>query len=126
MGAGHLNAKRAVQQFAPGEHDSDGAQVPIIGWDYGHTTGTNDNNIYAINQPLLGGSFISVTMAWDRNVVFNDEVNANGLFDFGETFEQYSAFPPSQPHADDVINDLDLYLVPAGLTIDDACNFLKQ
>jgi hypothetical protein len=37
MGAGHLNAKRAVQQFAPGEHDSDGAQVPVIGWDYGQT-----------------------------------------------------------------------------------------
>jgi hypothetical protein len=118
MGAGHLNAKRAVQQFAPGEHDSDGAPVPVIGWDYGHTSGAGDDNKYVISQPLRGGSFISVTMAWDRGVTLND-TNSNGLFDFGEEFEPYTSFPPI-PHADDVINDLDLYLVPAGMTIDDA------
>ena len=116
MGAGHLNAKRAVQQFAPGEYESDGAPVPAIGWDYGHTSGAGDNNKYVISQSLLGGSFISVTMAWDRGVTLND-TNSNGLFDFGETFEPYTDFVPP---ADDVINDLDLYLVPAGMTIDDA------
>jgi hypothetical protein len=31
MGTGHLNATRAVQQFLPGEFDSDGADVPVIG-----------------------------------------------------------------------------------------------
>src|SRR5207248_1751823 len=67
---------------------------------------------------LMGGSFISATIAWDRHVMLNDN-NSNGLFDFGETFEPYTAMPP-QPYADDVINDLDLYLVPAGGTIDDA------
>jgi subtilisin family serine protease len=39
MGAGHLNARRASQQFAPGEYLSDSAEVPAIGWDYGNTTG---------------------------------------------------------------------------------------
>jgi subtilisin family serine protease len=39
MGAGHLNAKRALQQFAPGEFESDASPVATIGWDYGHTTG---------------------------------------------------------------------------------------
>ena len=118
MGAGHLNANRAVQQFAPGEFESDSAPVPAIGWDYGHTLGINQVNTYAISQSLLGGSFISVTMAWDRSVTLID-TNSNDAYDAGEAFEPYTSFPPL-PHADDVINDLDLYLVPAGMTIDDA------
>ena len=60
MGAGHLNAKRALQQFAPGEFEPDGADVPAIGWDYGMTTGTGDINKYAIDQQMTAGSFISI------------------------------------------------------------------
>jgi hypothetical protein len=116
MGAGHLNAKRAVQQFSAGEHDSDSAPVPAIGWDYGHTSGAGDFNKYVISQTLLGGAFISITMAWDRVVSLTD-ANSNDLFDFGETFVQYQ---DTSPPADDVINDLDFYLVPAGMTEDEA------
>ena len=119
MGAGELNAKRAVQQFAPGEHHANGAPVPVVGWDYGHTSGAGSDNKYVFSQPLMGGSFISATIAWDRHVTLND-TNGNGLFDSGESFQPYTSYPPSHPYADDVINDLDLYLVPAGGTIDDA------
>jgi hypothetical protein len=116
MGAGHLNAIRAVHQFAPGEHHANGSQVPVIGWDYGHTSWASTDNKYVFSQPLMGGSFISATIAWDRHVALND-TNSNGLFDFGESFDPYSYFPPTHPYADDVINDLDLYLVPAGGTL---------
>ena len=113
MGAGHLNAKRALQQFETGEFDSDAAAVPVIGWDYGHTSGLFDLNKYPIAQPLLGGSFISITMAWDRRVAFNMDGGTSGEYDVGDTFEPYSDFSPL---ADDVINDLDLYILPAGST----------
>jgi hypothetical protein len=119
MGAGHLNAKRAMQQFQPGEYEANAAAVPVIGWDFGHTTGAGANNKYVLSQPLLGGSFISITIAWDRVVTLND-TNSNGLFDFDESFQQYNDYPPTSPTADDVINDLDLYLVPAGMAIEDA------
>lgn len=113
MGAGHLNAKRALQQFSPGEFDSDAADVPVIGWDYGHTSGESDLNKYAISQPLLGGSFISITLAWDRVVNFDFDDGTQGEYNVGDSFEEWNEiFPP----ADDVINELDLYLVHAGAT----------
>ena len=113
MGAGHLNAKRAVQQYASGEYDSDGAPVPVIGWDYGHTSGIDDINKYVFAQPLLGGSYISVTIAWDRVVFFEFDGGTLNQYDIGDTFEPYLS---TLPHADDVINDLDIYLVEKGAT----------
>jgi Subtilase family len=115
MGAGHLNAKRALQQFENGEFGSDASAVPVIGWDYGHASGTSDLNKYAIAQPLLGESFISITMAWDRGVAFDIDGGTPGEYDVGDTFESFTKFPPNAL-ADDVINDLDLYLLPAGST----------
>jgi len=119
MGAGHLNAKRALQQFAVGEFSSDGADVPLIGWDYGGTSGIDDINKYAFNQPLRGGSFISIMLAWDRVVNFLVDEGFQHVYDDpDDEFEPYSDF---LPHADDVINDLDLYLLPAGSDdLDDA------
>jgi hypothetical protein len=110
LGAGHLNANRALQQFRNGEFDSDGADVPIIGWDFGHTAGEDDNNKYVFAQKLVGGSFISITLAWDRHVVFDNDVDMDGEFDIGDTFNESTANPPN----DDQINDLDLYLLPKG------------
>ena len=115
MGAGHLNAKRALQQFATGEHEEfgvNGTRVPVIGWDYGTTTGDNDVNRYRFNQELEAGSFIAITLAWDRDVQFDIDGGTTGFFDAGDTFEEYVdpgfGFP-----ADDVINDLELYFQPA-------------
>lgn len=106
MGAGHLNAKRALQQFVPGESDltSGTATVPTIGWDYGHTSFAGDLNRYVIDQELQGDDVISITLAWDREVKLTVD---DGVFNAGDTFQV-----PSDPNtSDDLINDLDLFLV---------------
>lgn len=113
MGTGHLNAYRAVQQFSPGEYDSDGADVPFIGWDYGHTTGASDVNKYAFSQQLTAGSFISITLTWDRHVDFQTDTAPTGAFNIGDSFEPSSS-PSFVPENDDQINDLDIHLLPKG------------
>ena len=113
MGAGHLNARRAVQQLAPGEYDSDSGAVPAIGWDYGHATGDDSTNKYPLTGSLVANNYISITLAWDRHVAFSSDANMNGEYDLGDTFEpSASSFP--EPDSDDLINDLDVYLVPKG------------
>ncbi len=89
MGAGHLNAKRAFDQYSPGESDPDGASVPVVGWDFDTTTGLNDVNKYVLNQELLKDSYISITLAWDREVTFASG-GGDGRFDSGDTFNGYS------------------------------------
>lgn len=108
MGAGHLNAKRALQQFSPGEYEPNGASVPSIAWDYGRTTGTGNMNRYPLTEELQAEHFISITLAWDRKV---DLTVNDGFYNFQDTFSPYTQF---DPYADDVISDLDLYLVPKG------------
>jgi hypothetical protein len=113
MGTGHLNAKRAAQQYAPGEFDAGGAAVPLIGWDYGQTTGEDNNQKYVFAQQLTAGSFISITLTWDRHVDFQNDTAPTGAFNTGDTFEP-SMSPAHFPENDDQINDLDLYLLPQG------------
>jgi hypothetical protein len=111
MGAGQLDAKRAIQQFAPGEFNNTGtATVPAIGWDYGHTNAINTQIKYQFAQPLVAGSFVSITVAFDRRVVFEDDAGTAGQFDFGDSFEESTSFVPGQ----DQTNDLDLFLLPLG------------
>lgn len=98
MGAGHLNAFRAYQQFSPGQ-SSPSAAVPAIGWDY-RTLSAGASVDYTIAKPLVQGSFVAVTLAWDRMVELEDK-NQNKLFDVGEEFR------------DRGLNNLDLYLVKA-------------
>ncbi len=116
MGAGHLNAMRAVQQFAAGEHESNGTngfpppvgEVPVIGWDYGTTDGNNFRvNKYVLDTPLVAGNFISITLAWDREVEFQIDSNMDGNFDAGDFFEDYTDL-------DDELTNMDLWLVPKG------------
>jgi subtilisin family serine protease len=98
MGAGQLNAFRAYQQFSSGEWKPNQA-VPAVGWDYSEVASQNVQD-YVIQQPLQAGSFVSVTLAWDRLVDLNDR-NGNGEYDQGETFR------------DRGLNNLDLYLMRA-------------
>lgn len=65
MGAGHLNAKRAIQQFGGGRYSPDLTPVPLIGWDYGMTQDQEDINKYVFEEELMGKSFVSITLAWD-------------------------------------------------------------
>lgn len=117
MGAGELNAKRAVQQFSRGEFPSNSVPVPTIGWDFGRTLGMDDNREYAIGQPLQRGSFISATLAWDRKVVFapGGDSGVTNQYDFGDTFKTSGA-TAGQPENTDQFDDLDLYLLPHGST----------
>lgn len=115
MGTGHLNAGRAFTQYSPGEIDNDAADVPVIGWDYGTTTGKNDINKYRFNTELSGDTFISVTLTWDREVPFNNDGGTTGAYDPGDTFVDFKTTDGGgDPPADSQINDLSLYLLPQG------------
>lgn len=98
MGAGHLNAFRAYQQFSAGQWIPS-ATIPAIGWDY-RTLNAGASTEYTLAKPLLQGSFVAITLAWDRLVELEDK-NKNGMFDIGESF------------SDRGLNNLDLYLVKA-------------
>jgi hypothetical protein len=111
MGAGHLNASRALTHFRTGEINPAVDDIPLIGWDYGTTTGAADINRYQFAGELLGGSFISVTLAWDRVVEFDIDLGTPGEYDLGDTFVEYIDDGLNPPD-DSVINDLDIYLLP--------------
>ena len=100
MGVGHLNAKRAVEQLAAGEHAGGG--VPK-GWDYAIADDPFIPNIYTLS--LNAGDYVSATLVWDRDVFLNspfpDYERGDEFIDFG-------------------FANLDLYLVPAGLGADQA------
>ncbi len=113
MGTGQLNAKRALQQYVPGEYDANGGAVPNIGWDFGHTTGMGNNQKYVFAQQLTVGMFVSVTLTWDRRVDLDTDAGTTGAFDAGDTFTT-SMSPSFQPENDDQINDLDLHFLPQG------------
>lgn len=108
MGTGHLNAKRALTQYKSGDWSSDGSRVPAIGWDYGHADGVaNHINKYVFDQKLLEGSFVSITLAFDRKVAFDVDNGTQNEYDVGDTFQE-----STDPIHDDQIGDLDLYLLP--------------
>ncbi|MBD1825879.1 S8 family serine peptidase [Cyanobacteria bacterium FACHB-DQ100] len=99
MGAGQLNAFRAYQQFSAGQWAPNRA-VPAIGWNYGKIETKKSVQDYLIEKPLLQGSYVSATLAWNRLVELNDR-NRNGEFEIGESFR------------DRGLNRLDLYLMRA-------------
>jgi hypothetical protein len=103
MGTGHLNASRAVKQFRNGEYDPGGAAVPVIGWDYDMTSNDGDINEYVISQPLRAGSFIAITLTWDREILFSNEGGDPDRFELDDVFSPFSR-----------LTDMDLYLLPIG------------
>jgi hypothetical protein len=111
MGTGSLNARRALQQFQGGEYR--GGTPPVIGWDFGLTNGTATRNVYAFNQQLVGGSFASITLCWDRVVTFATDSGATNHYDLGDTFNE-STDPTTPGH--DQFSDLALWLLPFGST----------
>lgn len=106
MGAGQLNAKRALTQFSSGDvSPAAGKGIPVIGWDRDQVHGSADEiKKYPFSTKLKGGSYVSITLAWDRSVKLNDK-NNDGQYQEGETF---TAPAP--------LGDLDLYLMPKGAT----------
>ncbi|NEP01657.1 MAG: S8 family serine peptidase [Symploca sp. SIO2E9] len=100
MGTGHLDTFRAYQQFQPGQWSPNSVPVPPIGWDY-NSTEKSSSQEYVLDQPLKEGSFVSLTLTWDRIVELQD-TNLNQVYDLGESFR------------DRGLNNLDLYLMPVG------------
>ncbi len=96
MGAGHLNAARAYQQFSAGQWQPN-QPVPALGWDYRTVSEANSVD-YTLAKPLKKDSFVAITMSWNRLVELEDK-NNNRMYDEGETF------------SDRGLNNLDLYLV---------------
>ena len=90
MGAGHLNAFRAYQQFSAGQWQPSGA-VPSIGWDYRQVDAGKSVD-YGLAKPLKQGR--------DRLVELEDK-NKNQRYDVSESFSNRG------------LNNLDLYLVKA-------------
>ena len=98
MGTGQLNAFRAYKQFSAGEWSPDAA-VPSMGWDYRKVNVASFQD-YVLKQTLQQGSFVAVTLAWDRLVELND-THKSGQFAVGESFR------------DRGLNKLNLYLLGA-------------
>jgi subtilisin family serine protease len=113
MGAGHLNADRAYQQFNPGQWPASAPAAPI-GWDYS-TVNTGTSVDYQLAKPLKANSFVAITLAWDRLVELKDR-NKNQQYDLGEEF------------SDKGLNNLDLYLVKADSEKSEtiACSSISQ
>jgi hypothetical protein len=109
MGTGHLNAFRAYQQFSPGEWKPS-APVPPVGWDYSTVSASLASERggiprpsfqeYVLEKPLQQGSFVAITLAWNRLVELED-TNNNGEYDQGEQFRDLG------------LNRLYLYIMPA-------------
>jgi hypothetical protein len=83
LGAGQLNASRALQQFQAGQQSP--GQIKAIGWD-SHVVESAQYQEYILTQPLMAESFVSITLTWDRLVNLNDK-NGDRLFEIGESFK---------------------------------------
>jgi hypothetical protein len=98
LGAGQLNALRALEQFSTGQQDS-AQPVGNMGWDY-EWIKFSAYREYILDRPLAKDSWVSATLVWDRLVELQD-ANHNKEYDLGEQFR------------DRGLNQLELYLMHA-------------
>jgi len=102
LGAGQLNAARAKTQFESGQWNA-GELAPRVGWDWGESSGLGAVNKYPLNDSIASGNYVSITLAWDRQVKL-DDTDKDGAYDVGETFSELG------------LTNLDLHLLPRGAT----------
>jgi hypothetical protein len=107
MGAGLLNAGRAVTQLAPGEFNP--GTVPLIGWDLGNYPGAFQTTEYTFNQSMGANQAISITLAYDRPVFCTCETT----FTEGEQF-----FTLDFPNLDVYLEKLDGTVVASSTSTD--------
>ena len=100
LGTGQLNVRRRSDQYDGGEYHpvAAGNTLPTQAWDFNSLNQQNGEQIYRL-PALAQGSYISMTLTWNRNVTLQERGEANGRYDQGETFQ---AAP---------ISNLDLLLV---------------
>jgi hypothetical protein len=107
MGTGELDAKRALTQLKLGEYHappSGSVSAPPIGWDFGVTDDEGSTETYSLATALPANQYVSITLAWDRHVLLDNDVNGNGQYDPGDSFTAFD------------LTNLDLYLLPVGDT----------
>jgi hypothetical protein len=80
MGAGHLNVRRALQQYSPGEQNP--GTVQLLGWDYGSYGSDGQQAVYTLNGSVSAGQYITVTLVWDRDV----QSTGGTTYGAGDTF----------------------------------------
>ncbi len=98
LGAGHLNTRRALEQYSPGEYEP--GIVPLIGWDFNSIGGIGDQKEYIFDSEI-GGGYLAATLAWDRvNEHSGGDTYQEGDQFFNRTLEQS-------------LSNLDLFLMPA-------------
>ncbi len=68
---------------------------------------------YKLEQLLQGGSFASITLAWDRHVELND-LDGDKQYDIGETF------------SDRGLNNLDIYLISTDRNNETVCSSVSE
>jgi subtilisin family serine protease len=136
LGTGALNVGRAQKQIASGRQGP--GSVPLMGWD-ANVVRNGEPKRYEIADPLLAGSYIAVTLCWDRIVDLDNRFgvinhydaemyldgNGNGMFDPGETLHDLDGDNDFQAENRDEfrligLSNLNLYLVPHGAGIDAA------
>ncbi|MCI0640573.1 MAG: carboxypeptidase regulatory-like domain-containing protein [Gemmataceae bacterium] len=108
LGAGQLNARRALNQFSSGaveflNNDGTPKPVPVVGWTWrSMPEGTDAFDKFVFSEPLKANSYLSVTLCWNRVVHLPGD--SNGLYDPGEQFAGESP------------RNFDLYVLPRGAT----------
>ncbi len=87
MGAGHLNALRAFDQYKAGGYQYN-EEVAMRAWAVGETATGGPNRIrrYQLEDPISDQSFVSLTLTWDRHVPHIDgdmdfEFDAEDMFE---------------------------------------------
>jgi hypothetical protein len=84
FGAGHLNASRALRQYQYGETQL-GMPLRHIGW-ANTTISPGGSQYYYFQNDLVLGSFISLTLCWDRVVGLTNNAGAAHACDLTDTF----------------------------------------
>lgn len=109
MGAGHLNAKSAYDNFSAGQHAA--GTVPAVGWNYG-AVGAGNTDEYIIDQPV--SKYVAITLAWDRQVV----KTSDGPYLVGDDFFDYDSSVPNG--LDTVMSNMDVFLtrISDGVRVD--------
>ncbi len=123
LGTGALNVRRALNQFSSGNvanQNPDGtpALVPTIGWNMGSLGGgTGVYTKYVVGQPLQQGSYLALTLTWDRAVSLIDDTSWWWNNVRGGRIGQFDADAlGSEDFTAGSLDNLDLYLLPRGAT----------
>ena len=103
QGTGVLDVQRVLVQYAGGEQEEtaqDPGGIGPIGWNREVLSADFGVDEYEFNFPIRKGSFITVTLTWDRRIKEDD---GDGIVEKDDTYSEDTSGPG-------VVPDFDLYL----------------